>query len=271
MSAYEVILGDSTDVLKDFAADSFDCVVTSPPYYLLRDYDVEGQIGMESSITDYVAALVVLFAEVHRVLTPTGTVWLNIGDSYAGGNFRGGGVDTATAKQKSNRGTPVFMKTKMFIPPEVKQKDLMGIPWRVALALQDYGWYLRSDIIWAKPNPMPESIRDRPTKSHEHIFLLTKNKKYYYNKITEPSGANIRDVWLITPERKRQKHYASYPIELVRRCIEAGCPEHGVVLDPFCGSGTTGVVAQDLGRQFVGIDISKDYIEMTKERLTPVA
>jgi len=181
-STYRILTGDAIEQLRTLPDKSVQCVVTSPPYYALRNYGVSGQIGLEDTPQEYVARLVEVFREVWRVLRDDGTVFLNLGDSYAGGNCRGGGIETASEKQRSNFGTTDFMATKANIPPGLKPKDMMGIPWRVAFALQDDGWWLRSDIIWSKANPMPESVTDRPTKSHEYIFLLTKSARYYWDQ-----------------------------------------------------------------------------------------
>jgi len=181
MSDASVHIGNVFDILPTLPAGSVNCVVTSPPYWGLRDYGNDGQLGLEATPEEYVANLVAVFREVRRVLAGDGTLWLNLGDSYAGGNYRGGGVDTASEKQRSNFGTTDFMATKATVPPGLKPKDLVGIPWRVAFALQADGWYLRSDIIWSKPNPMPESVTDRPTKAHEYVFLMTKAARYFYD------------------------------------------------------------------------------------------
>lgn len=281
--------------LKD---GSVNCCVTSPPYYGLRDYGVSGQIGLEQTPDEYVANLVSVFREVKRVLRDDGTLWLNLGDSYAGS----GKGDNPNGKQGTNKGTRFDSPTSGYVPSGCKPKDLIGIPWRAAFALQADGWYLRSDIIWHKPNPMPESVKDRPTKSHEYIFLLSKNKKYYYDyeAIKEPcvngdptnprgsrgtspnsgrrkqeSGAsktltkkNKRDVWTVTPKPYRGAHYATFPPDLIEPCILAGCPEGGIVLDPFVGSGTTVMVANSHNRRGIGLDLSWIYLtENAKKRL----
>jgi len=311
-----------------------DCIVTSPPYYGLRDYGIDGQLGLEPTMQEYIDKLVAVFREVRRVLKPEGTCWLNIGDSYSGG---GGYYPDAPSNQagslSSHGAGGGGVKTQRRIN-ELKPKDLCMIPARVALALQADGWYLRSDIIWAKPNPMPESVTDRPTSAYEHIFLLTKQARYYYDAdaIAEPSvsdhdsgngferparisgnladgssqewvrgkgginafrgqgsnrdtvngpanrdgremrdvGAgntrNARNVWTIATKPYSQAHFATFPPELPRRCILAGCPTGGTVLDPFMGSGTVGMVAEQLGRQWVGIELSAEYAEMARKR-----
>jgi len=219
--------GDSREVLKSMPIESVQCVVTSPPYWGLRDYQIEGQLGLEPTPEEYVANMVEVFREVWRVLNPTGTVWLNLGDSYSSGNR------TTTTNDSFRGDTPVNVVRPKVIKG-IKPKDLIGIPWRVAFALQADGWYLRSDIIWSKPNPMPESVTDRPTKAHEYIFLLTKSQRYYYDAdaIREPSnnddGRNKRSVWEITTQPYSEAHFATYPEKLVEPCILAGTPEKGV-------------------------------------------
>ncbi len=299
-------LGDCLDVLPTLAAQSVHCCVTSPPYWGLRDYGVSGQLGLEPTPEEYVAHLVAVFREVRRVLRDDGTLWLNMGDSYAGsgkGHTKSGTIEGY--KQATNRGSATGMPAMVI--DGLKPKDLVGIPWRVAFALQADGWYLRSDIIWAKPNPMPESVTDRPTKAHEYLFLLAKSARYYYdyeavkepmadtsaaryaygfggvknehlkstdkptavvgNKDAGDGKRNRRDVWTITTKPYKGAHFATMPPDLVEPCILAGCPAGGVVLDPFCGSGTVGEVATRLGRSFVGIDLNPDYRPMQEERI----
>jgi DNA modification methylase len=274
--------------LKD---KSVQCVVTSPPYWGLRDYGVSDQLGLEPTPEEYVANMVAVFREVWRVLRDDGTLWLNLGDSYA--NARSYQVPDGKWKDVGN-------SKPSTIPQGLKQKDLVGIPWRVAFALQADGWYLRNDIIWHKPNPMPESVQDRCTKSHEYIFLLTKNAKYYYDNeaikeekaessinrmnyekwgennkgrevykeshtdFTEAEKSstkrNKRTVWTVTTKPYKGAHYATFPPELPEICIKAGTKEGDIVLDPFVGSGTTCMVARNLGRQSVGLDLSFDYL-----------
>lgn len=282
-----VYTGDALDVLRGLPDGSVNCCVTSPPYYALRDYGMDGQIGRESSPKEYVSRLTEVFAEVRRILRPDGTLWLNLGDTYAG---RGEG--------------------------EIKPKDLIGIPWMAAFALRDDGWYLRNDIIWMKENPMPESVKDRCTRCHEHIFLFSKSKQYFfdYKAISEPvtestkerlkrgiAGSNKygapipgqpkvqtinlprghgtisegdinplrskRDVWIVNTVPFKGGHYAAYPPKLVESCILAGCPVGGVVLDPFMGSGTTGMVAKQHDRHYVGIEINPDYTALAEARI----
>jgi DNA modification methylase len=282
---------------------SVNTVVTSPPYWGLRDYGVSGQLGQELTPEEYVSNLVTVFREVRRTLSTEGTLWLNLGDSYAGSrkgqNSDGSASDRKKAMQGSNRGTTTGGLV-MTLPGGLKPKDLVGIPWRVALALQADGWWLRSDIIWHKPNAFPESVRDRPTKSHEYVFLLSKSQRYYYDKeaILEPSqkphgkgyrkdakkaylgnpptnlqgcgsnpkGRNRRTLWSISTKPFKGAHFATFPPDLVEICILAGCPEGGIVLDPFGGSGTTALVANKLGRHGISLDLSRDYCKMAYER-----
>ena len=287
--------------------NSVDCVVTSPPYWGLRDYGLEEQgIGLEQTPEEYCANMVEVFREVWRVLKPTGTLWLNLGDSYAGSTTLGRNDVDRKYPGSINKGLEAAHGTRQ-MPNGLKSKDLVGIPWRVAFALQADGWYLRSDIIWSKPNPMPESVTDRPTKAHEYVFLLTKSPRYYYDAdaIRETAqdwgardrsnnkthsgltglaphsgltgahdgdqGRNKRSVWEITTQPYPEAHFATYPEKLVEPCILAGCPQDGVVLDPFAGSGTTLAVAQRLGRKAVGTDLSAEYIALATKRLSGVS
>jgi len=278
---------------------SVDCVVTSPPYWGLRDYGLEEQgIGLEPTPEEYCANMVEVFREVRRVLKPTGTLWLNLGDSYVASGSSAMG-DTGLGGRRARTDNHMGRKPSGSLKP----KDLVGIPWRVAFALQADGWYLRSDIIWSKPNPMPESVTDRPTKAHEYVFLLTKSQRYYYDAdaIREPaqdwgirdrtngkyhnegtglqphsglanssnaeSGRNKRSVWEIATHPYPEAHFATYPEKLVEPCILAGCPQDGIVLDPFAGSGTTLAVAQRLGRKSIGTDLSEEYLKLASTRL----
>ena len=270
--------GDAVDVLDDMPTNFVDCIVTSPPYYHQRDYKSKKQIGQEASPAAYVERLVELFSAARNVLKPTGSLWIVIGDKYEGGR-------------------------------------LLGMPWRLALALQDDGWWLRSDIIWQKPNAMPSSVKTRPTTDHEYVFMLSPNKDYYYNadairephvtfsensrmkggrnhffqrgstpekgknggdnnlhdarwdQAFHPKGRNKRTVWSISLSKCREAHFAVFPQQLVENCIRAGCPEKGTVLDPFFGAGTTGIVANKLGRKYIGIDCNKEYCEMARKRI----
>lgn len=359
-----IITADARD-LSMIADKSCRCCVTSPPYYGLRDYGVDGQIGLESTPEEYVAQLVLVFREVWKKLTDDGTLWLNIGDSYAGGK-RGGNSGVITGKgkdasiiDKSKRNLPRWGGGNNQATGNIKPKDLIGIPWMVAFALRADGWYLRSDIIWAKPNPMPESVKDRPTKSHEYLFLLSKSQKYYYDAeaIYEPAnydgrkdtvfkgslkydadtlsrvggerwpnkirgfktkdqiddnqhhgsdiknsrtGSNIvghsgnfnadgkpnisfdndgvparnkRTVWTINTQPFKNAHFAVMPEQLIEPCILAGSRPGDTVLDPFGGSGTVGVVAKRFGRDFILVDINKDYslMEVKRTERTPAS
>ena len=269
-----ILCGDAREQLQALETESVYTCVTSPPYYNLRNYDVSGQIGMEATPEKYISRLVDVFREMRRVLRPDGTLWLNIGDSY-------------------------------------RNKSLIGIPWMLAFALRSDGWYLRQDIIWNKPNCMPESVKDRCTKSHEYVFLLSKSPQYYFDpvQIQEPAKEssrarynspfnlgskelagrgrirsvsnspgmriftgyrNRRSVWDISTANFRNAHCAVFPEKLVEPCILAGCPECGTVLDPFSGSGTTGVVARRLNRNFIGIEINPAYCQLAAERIRTV-
>lgn len=315
-----IITGDALEELKALPAESCDMCVTSPPYYGLRNYETEGQIGLEKTPDEYVEKLVEIFREVRRVLKKDGTLWLNVGDSYA---TRSGPQPPANTRNKLGH-------TAKSVPSGYKQKDLIGIPWMIAFALRADGWYLRQDIIWHKTNCMPESVRDRCTKSHEYIFLFSKEPKYYFDAeaISEPiagsstkrylqnveaqkgsdrqpgksngtmkaalprfggqkygdSGKrefktkdgkiyvpslrrNKRDVWSISTAGFKGGHFAVFPEKLVRPCILAGSRPGGTVLDPFSGSGTSGVVATQTGRDFIGIEINGEYSEMSRRRI----
>lgn len=303
-----IYLGHTIDTLPYFADESINCVVTSPPYWGLRDYKTEppvwedewqGNLGQEPTPEMYVEHLVEVFAQVHRILTKDGTAWLNIGDTYYGSRPVDMGNPNPVTRGRAH--------------DILKPKDLCMIPARTAIALQEWGWWVRSDIIWSKPNPMPSSVKDRPTTSHEYIYLLTKSKKYYYDykAIMEPqaqisikrafSQNNVRQrkdadapnyaisgeaqdrayekmrgelaggegamrnkwsVWTVPTRSFKGAHFAVFNRQLIEPCIKAGCPEGGVVLDPFFGSGTTGRVAARLGRQWIGIDLSTEYCEM---------
>jgi site-specific DNA-methyltransferase (cytosine-N4-specific) len=263
----ELLVGDARQLLSEMPDGQFNCIVTSPPYWGLRDYGVPGQIGAEATVDDYIADLVRLFREARRTLADDGTLWLNIGDSYTSG---GRTWRDADAKNKGRA-----MGYRAPTPEGLKPKDLIGVPWKLAFALQADGWYLRTDIIWNKPNCQPESVKDRPTRAHEYVFLFSKSEKYYYDwqAIMEPAAAprqkekNRRTVWNINTEPYPGSHFAVYPKALVRLCVVAGSPEHGRVLDPFFGSGTTGVVCNELGRVCVGIELNADYAELARERL----
>lgn len=262
----EIIVGDSRKVLAHLPNEIIQTCITSPPYWGLRDYGVDGQIGAENTIDAFIADLVAIFREVRRVLRPDGTLWLNIGDSFTSGGRTWRDVD------KKNKGRA--MDYRAATPEGLKPKDLIGIPWRVALALQADGWYLRSDIIWNKPNCQPESVKDRPTRSHEYIFLFSKSEKYYYDfeSIKEESVGggkkNRRSVWQINTEGFPGNHFAVFPTELVRLCMLAGSMPGALVLDPFLGSGTVGQVSIEQDRKFVGIELSEEYADLAKKRIS---
>ena len=343
MEINKIYQGDSLEVMSAWPAKLVDCCVTSPPYWNLRDYGVEGQFGLEKTPEEYVAKMVEVFREVRRVLKPEGTLWVNLGSSYAGsgqGRNRDGTVGKLSAKQKSNAGScydkpptqsqanvPVRGKeqsnsntsknnnalTLLYSTIKsagYKQKDLINMPFLVAEALRIDGWYLRQDIIWHKPNPMPESVTDRCTKAHEYIFLLSKQPRYYYDneaikeKIGEPTrraitfrndryvgnetfnnsagfkdkikaidgepsleDRNKRSVWTVTPKPYSEAHFATFPPDLITPCILAGCPEGGLVLDPFMGAGTTAVVAYENQRNYIGCELNPEYVKLSENRI----
>ena len=263
-----ILFGDCKDTLKQFDEKARMCV-TSPPYYGLRNYGSEDcQIGLEESPEEYIQNLVEVFREVGKNLTEDGTLWLNIGDSYY--NYRPGKGQGLVKQTVSN--------SKQDLPEKCarrgnklkgyKEKDLMGIPWMLAFALRADGWYLRQDIIWHKPNPMPESVRDRCTKSHEYVFLLSKNQNYYFDvdAIKEPTRRK-RSVWNVQTKPYRGSHFAVYPPELIEPCILAGSEEGDIVLDPFMGSGTTAMVAKALGRDYMGCELHEDYGNLIQKRI----
>lgn len=256
-----IIEGDALNVLQRLPSQSVQCVVTSPPYWGLRDYGIPGQIGLEKSLQQYLNRLVAIFAEVKRILKDDGTLWLNIGDGYTSGN-RG-----YRAPDKKNPARAMTVRPPT--PEGLKPKDLLGIPWRLAFALQADGWYLRSDIVWHKPNAMPESVKDRPTRCHEFIFLLSKSEQYYYDRkaILEENGRNKRTVWNVKTIPFQEAHFATFPPTLIEPCILASTKPKDFVLDPFFGSGTVGVVCQELGRRYIGIELHPDYITLALRRL----
>lgn len=371
-----ILQGDALEMLRTLPDNSVHCVVTSPPYWNLRDYGVEGQLGLEKTPQEYIAKMVEIFEEVRRVLRKDGTCWVNMGDSYFGDSpcrtrsseaFSGTWDTSQTASKGGKRRSAARLGS-------LKRKDLCGMPWRLALALQDAGWYLRSDIIWSKPNPMPKSVKDRPSDSHEYIFLLTKSAKYWYDagaisepcspnthlrvsqdvasqlgseranggsradrpmkavvrgsdgafgppqtrarvstpdnykgsvpgrkdgpgqdrrstkdrrptqrasenmgrapgwrkEVEQPITRNARTVWTIAIQGYAKAHFATFPTEIPRRCILAGCPEGGTVLDPFLGSGTTIAVAISLGRLGIGIELNPEYVELARQRIASV-
>jgi len=265
-TAGTLIQGDALKVLSSFKEQTFRCCVTSPPYWGLRDYGIDGQVGAESNLDDYIKHLTLIFREVRRVLTNDGTLWLNIGDSYTSGGRTWRDAD----KKNPARG----MTYRPDTPQGLKPKDLIGVPWRLAFALQADGWYLRSDIIWHKPNCQPESVKDRPTRSHEYVFLLSKSEKYFYgHEATREAATEIgktrsrRSVWPINTEAYPGAHFATFPVRLVEPCILGGSEEGDEVLDPFFGSGTTGIVCTLLNRKFTGIEINSDYVKLARYRL----
>jgi len=362
MELNKIIHGDCLQVLKKLSDNSVDCCVTSPPYFGLRDYGNVAQIGLEETPELFVEKMTAVFNEVYRVLKPNGTLWLNLGDSYSGSGKGIGDITADKWKQGTNKGSRSGNFKK--VNTELKAKDLIGIPWMVAFALRSTGWYLRQDIIWHKPNPMPESVTDRCTKSHEYIFLMSKSSKYYYdqNSILQPvalsvvndkrtyddqyvagrpdlgypgnpnggkgllkrkgaeswnrstfdagktgemkttrggrksgnkhrkpgvergcpenTGSNVcssvpweglkankRSVWTVSTKPFKEAHFATFPQDLITDCIKAGCPENGIVLDPFMGGGTTALVARKLNRNFIGIELNEKYIAIANKRL----
>ena len=299
----EVIIGDNRQALKELPDASVQTVVTSPPYWGLRDYGHDNQIGLEQSPDDFIEQLCIVFDEVWRVLKDDGTIWVNLGDSYAGsGKGPAGNLAKDTAAGEARH---LEKKHSAIVPEGLKPKDLVGIPWRFAFAMQARGWYLRSDIIWHKPNPMPESVTDRPTKSHEYIFLMTKAPRYYYdheaikedaiwaeekragkgrlhydgkrqgekgtgqeNFVSIVDKKNKRSVWQVNVKGYKEAHFATYPTELIEPCILAGSKEGDTVLDPFSGSGTTGEVALKHGRNYVGLELNPEYAAISEKRIT---
>ena len=269
----EYRIGDCLTVLRSLPDGFANTCVTSPPYWGLRDYGHDGQIGLEETPDAYVERMVAVFREVRRVLRDDGTLWLNLGDSYAGGSSSGT-VNNETSTLGGGKATQAAAASVVHARKHgLKPKDLVGIPWRVAFALQADGWYLRSDIIWHKPNPMPESVTDRPTKAHEYVFLMSKSPRYYYDAdaikeraTNDDTGRNKRSVWTVTTRPFSGAHFACYPPDLIKPCIAAGCPEGGIVLDPFFGSGTTGMVAESLGRRWFGIELNPEYEPLIRQR-----
>lgn len=311
--SYELIIGDCVNSMKSMPEQSVNCCVTSPPYFGLRDYGVDGQIGLEETPEQYVAKMVEVFREVRRVLRDDGTLWLNIGDSYA----RQAGDDSKKDPKSINTGYSAVVaggaakKGNNRPPAGCKPKDLIGIPWMLAFALRADGWYLRQEIIWHKPNPMPESVKDRCTKAHEQIFLLSKSPRYYFDSeaMREPSNGwpiggaktrgktgyasasgagkapqrdaygglggdgetrNRRSVWSVATSPYKGAHFATFPPALIEPCILAGCPEGGVVLDPFGGSGTTAGVAVAHSRNAIICELNPDYGLLSQERVASI-
>jgi len=292
--------GNCIDKMKELEDNSIDCVVSSPPYFGLRNYGVDGQFGLEKTYQDYLTNTVKVFETFKPKLKDTATIWWNVGDSYSSG------LRKSTTNQ-SLRGGKDYGVTRTPVQNGIKEKDLLMIPNRVAIALQEAGWYIRSEIIWHKPNPMPESVRDRPTSAHEKIWLITKSKKYYYDADAikencvgderkwsdtyENTGSilqgktnakikktrrysknnslkrNKRNVWTVTTKPFKAAHFATFPPDLIEPCIKAGCPEGGTVLDPFSGAGTTGIVAKKFNRKAILIELNPEYNVIAKERI----
>lgn len=263
----KILTGDSRELLRGLAGESVQCCVTSPPYWGLRDYDHPAQIGAEASPEQYVENLVAIFRGVRRVLSKDGTLWLNIGDGYA----RNGGTGNHGPNAIVGNTKKLIQRRNCKVPDcwGLKDRDLMGLPWRVAFALQADGWILRSRITWVKKSPMPESVKNRPTTATEEIFLFAKSPTYYYdpNGIREESGANLRNFWRLSSDGNGKGHPAAFPRELARRCIALGSRVDDTVLDPFGGSGTTGEVAQKLGRRAVLIELNPKYSEISSEKI----
>ena len=305
-----IICGDALETLKNFPDESINCSITSPPYYVLRDYHKKEQIGREKTVEEYLDRLINVFREVRRVLKKDGTCFIVIGDSYAGTSSKKEQRDPKYPKGRNGQNPSITQKVLGY-----KSKDLMGIPWRLAFALREDGWYLRSDIIWHKENAMPEACKDRPTRSYEHIFLLSKSPRYYYdydslaepmkevskkryvrgrskeNKyLNENSGAKIqkineargygqykgdnipqfrnkRDIWTINTTSFRGNHYAAFPPKLAEICTIAGCPKGGIILDPFIGSGTVGLIALLHNRKYIGIELNEEYVDLARKRI----
>ncbi len=253
--------GDALTVLKILPENSVQCVITSPPYWGLRDYNNPDQIGLEPTLPQFINSLTIVFREVRRVLKDDGLFWLNIGDGYTSGN-RGW---RAPDKKNPARAMDVRPPT----PEGLKPKDLMGIPWRLAFALQDDGWFLRADVVWHKPNAMPESVKDRPTRSHEYLFMFSKAERYYYDReaVLEGNGRNRRTVWDIHTQGFGGAHFATFPTKLIEPCVRASSRPGDRILDPFFGSGTVGVVAQQLNRHYVGIELNPEYVYLSADRL----
>ena len=266
----EILPGDSRDILPQLETQSVQCCVTSPPYWGLRDYDHSAQIGTESSPEAYVENLVGIFREVRRVLSDDGTFWLNVGDGYA----RNGGTGTCGPNAQVGNTKKLIQRRNCTVPDcwGLKDRDLMGLPWRVAFALQVDGWLLRSKITWVKKAPMPESVRNRPSNATEEVFLFSKTPDYYYDNqaVREETGANLRNYWLLGPDTSGTPHPAVFPKELARRCILLGSRPGDLILDPFSGSGTTGLVAAELNRRAVLIELNEEYAAYSKTRVDGV-
>ena len=263
-----LICGDAAKALELLPSGSVHTVVTSPPYWSLRDYDVPDQIGCDDSLGAYVRSVVAAFAQIKRVLRDDGTIWLNVGDSYTSGNRR------YRAPDRKNRARAMCVRPPT--PEGLKPKELIGVPWRLAFALQDAGWWVRSEVIWSKPNAHPESVRDRPTKAHETVFLLSKQKDYYYDidAVRGPRGRRLRTVWTIPTEPVKRlnghadDHPAMMPMSLARRCLAITSRQDSVVLDPYAGSGTTLLAASELGRTWVGVELKPEVADLIERRVS---
>jgi len=265
----QVLHGDTRDIVRSLPDNTFRCVITSPPYWGVRDYGVPGQIGAEPDLNDYVRNLVTVFAEVRRVLHPEGTFWLNVGNTYTSGGRKW--------RQEDSKNKGRAMSYRPPTPEGLKKKDLIGVAWLLAMACQKEGWYLRNDIIWYKPNCQPESVKDRFTVAHEYLFMFSKSERYFFNQdaIMEPALngnglKNKRTVWSVNTEPYAEAHFAVFPRALVRPCILAATRENDLILDPFYGAGTVGIAAKELGRRCVGIEIKREYIEMAAKRTRAV-
>ena len=292
----QIMVGDCLEKLAEIPDKSVNTCVTSPPYFGLRDYGHDGQIGLEPTPDAYVAKMVAVFREVRRTLRDDGTLWLNLGDSYAANR-------SYQVSQSKHMAHDYGKSNATKVPTCLKPKDLIGIPWRVAFALQADGWYLRQDLIWHKPNPMPESVTDRCTKAHEYIFLMSKSERYYFDggaiaeqsteytktpgRLRVDSGTrkgvfdvkldgvnqcgvretrNRRSVWTVSTKPYKEAHFATFPVDLITPCVQAGSPQGGTVLDPFFGAGTTGVAAIQQGCRYIGIEINPTYAELAAAR-----
>lgn len=256
-----ILTGDCRDVLKTLPDASVDCVVTSPPYFWLRDYGVEGQVGHEPDVGTFVDVIASVFDEVWRSLKPTGVVWLNLGDSYYSGNGQPHGSDPRSPSRN-------FSRTKLrpldVSGWDIPKKSLCGVPWRVALEMQRRGWTLRSDVIWCRPTALAEpSVKDRPSRQHEYLFLFSKSRRYWFDR----SALDEESVWHIAHQRGLDGHSAAFPVKLAEQCLLSGAPAGGHVLDPFAGAGTTGLAAQLHGRDATLIEMNPAYVDIARSRL----
>lgn len=309
MEINKIYCGNALEVLKTFPDESVDCIVTSPPYWALRDYGVDGQLGLEPDFNDYIRRLCDIFDECKRVLKKEGTCWVNIGDTYytkSGSAFENDNI-TNKSKEEIEKTTGINKANEIRGKGLLKEKNLCLIPFRFTLEMQNRGWIVRNVIIWHKPNCMPSSVKDRFTVDFEYVFFFVKNKKYYFNQIFEDfkeatkervkynfnktksdlcketsikftgqnifkgilNGRNKRCVWTITTKPFKEAHFAVYPEDLIEPMIKAGCPENGIVLDPFIGSGTTAVVALKQNKRFIGIELNPEYVKMAENRIKP--